>query len=645
MKPSPPVAQAGLLAARSDLKARSSAGARWNPAPPKNARPGGAGAVAGRGAGTGPSRTALDLRCRRDRAACAWPTRCWNRIIPLIPRPHVVGRLPSPPNASDLLMADGGTRPLRPPAVKPSPGRRHAKPAGPPREKLAGPWRTNACCGQEDRGRRHPARSTASCAPAPAATCCARPGAAHRPQPARLRPLPHPSAFAVRDGRERLARLLLEPPRRRRQPAGVGRAGALGHRQPEDRGGPIGQALACWRNPRASTATAASPARSWWPLEALGRPRIDVVITLSASSATCCRCRSSCSPKPPSWPPAADEPVEQNFVRKHALAYQQQHGCDLETARCVFGNAEGTYGANVNHLIDNGRWDDGRTRETYTRRKGFAYGRTGRPVQQGAAAERVSNVDLAYQNLDSLELGVTTIDHLLRHAGRHQPRCSVRARGGGGGARRRRCSPSRAKPARPEGDGMRTATKACARSRCTSPTRRAGRRPRGNYLGSKQLTETFMLDRPCVNAWREHRVRQGREPTGIENSSGGTGSPTPPRWTKFCAGAGARNWKTASRCQARRNTATTAPAIWRAARGHRTAKAAWVSITTAPSRHRQGLRHLRQGRHRQAPRLNLSGGVQQTRQAGAADRLRPQARLPSPSPSAWCPPSSTCWRR
>ncbi len=55
---------------------------------------------------------------------------------------------------------------------------------------------------------------------------------------------------------------------------------------------------------------------------------------------------------------SADEPLEQNFVRKHALRYQEEHGCDLETAALrVYGNAESTYGSNVNHLIENGRWD------------------------------------------------------------------------------------------------------------------------------------------------------------------------------------------------------------------------------------------------------------------------------------------------
>ena len=100
-------------------------------------------------------------------------------------------------------------------------------------------------------------------------------------------------------------------------------------------------------------------------------------------------------------------------MRRHALAYQAQHGCDLESAALrVFGNAEGAYGANVNHLVDCGRWDDeDELAETYTRRKGFAYGRSGRPAQQGALLQSVlADVQLAYQNLDSVELGVTTVD-------------------------------------------------------------------------------------------------------------------------------------------------------------------------------------------------------------------------------------------
>jgi magnesium chelatase subunit H len=102
-----------------------------------------------------------------------------------------------------------------------------------------------------------------------------------------------------------------------------------------------------------------------------------------------------------------------NFVRKHALAYQREQGCDLETAALrVFGNAEGAYGSNVNHLVESGRWDDeDELAETYSRRKGFAYGRAGKPMAQGALLSRaLADVALAYQNLDSVELGVTSVD-------------------------------------------------------------------------------------------------------------------------------------------------------------------------------------------------------------------------------------------
>jgi magnesium chelatase subunit H len=105
--------------------------------------------------------------------------------------------------------------------------------------------------------------------------------------------------------------------------------------------------------------------------------------------------------------------LECNFVRKHTLEYQQTHGCDLETAALrVFSNAEGAYGSNVNHLVDNSGWsDEDELAETYTRRKCFAYGRAGRPVAQAALLRSVlADVELTYQNLESVELGVTTQD-------------------------------------------------------------------------------------------------------------------------------------------------------------------------------------------------------------------------------------------
>jgi magnesium chelatase subunit H len=90
------------------------------------------------------------------------------------------------------------------------------------------------------------------------------------------------------------------------------------------------------------------------------------------------------------------------------------HSCDLETAALrVFSNADGAYGSNVNHLIDGGVWEaEGELAETYSRRKCFAYGVKGKPAAQPALLNAIlSGVQLAYQNLDSVELGVTTVDH------------------------------------------------------------------------------------------------------------------------------------------------------------------------------------------------------------------------------------------
>ena len=89
------------------------------------------------------------------------------------------------------------------------------------------------------------------------------------------------------------------------------------------------------------------------------------------------------------------------------------HDCDIEKAVPVFGNADGAYGSNVNHLIDSGAWaEEDDLAEAYTKRKCFAYGRDGRPSREaGLLSSALADVDLAYQNLESVELGVTTLDH------------------------------------------------------------------------------------------------------------------------------------------------------------------------------------------------------------------------------------------
>ena len=114
------------------------------------------------------------------------------------------------------------------------------------------------------------------------------------------------------------------------------------------------------------------------------------------------------------------------------MAYQAEHGCDLETAALrVYGNADGAYGANVSNMVENSVWEEeDELAETYTRRKGFAFGMTGKPIQNSPLLKSVlANVEMTYQNLDSMELGVTTIDNYFDTLG-GITRAVKRAKGG-----------------------------------------------------------------------------------------------------------------------------------------------------------------------------------------------------------------------
>ncbi len=242
-----------------------------------------------------------------------------------------------------------------------------------------------------------------------------------------------PSAYAVQDGAKQAARLL-ERHMADGNPIPESIAVVLwGTDNLKTEGGPIAQALALiGARPRFDSYGRLAGAELV-PLAELGRPRVDVLVTLSGIFRDLLPLQIKLLAEA-AWlaAAAADEPVEQNFVRKHALDHQREHGCDLETAALrVFGNAEGVYGSNVNHMIENGRWDDeDELAETYSRRKSFAYGRNGRAVPQAALLNSVlAGVDLAYQNLDSVELGVTTVDHYFDTLGGIS-RAVRRAKGG-----------------------------------------------------------------------------------------------------------------------------------------------------------------------------------------------------------------------
>ena len=241
-----------------------------------------------------------------------------------------------------------------------------------------------------------------------------------------------PSAFAITDGARQAERVLARYAEDGNPFPECVAIVLWGTDNLKSEGGPIGQALALvGARPRFDSYGRLAGA-SLIPLEELGRPRVDVVVTVSGIFRDLLPLQVRLIAEACYLAAAADEPVERNFVRKHALQRSGETGCDLETAALrVFSNAEGAYGANVGMLIDAGAWtNEDEISQTFARRKCFAYGRKGESAAQPALLESVlATVDFAYQNLDSVELGVTSIDHYFDSLG-GMGRAAARARGG-----------------------------------------------------------------------------------------------------------------------------------------------------------------------------------------------------------------------
>ncbi|WP_187972624.1 magnesium chelatase subunit H [Aquibium microcysteis] len=223
-----------------------------------------------------------------------------------------------------------------------------------------------------------------------------------------------PSAFALADG-ARQATLLVE--RHVKDKGALPECIALvlwGTDTMKTEGAPIGQALALiGARPRFDSYGRLAGA-DLIPLAELGRPRIDVMMTLSGIFRDLMPLQTKLLAEASLLAAEADEPLERNFVRKHALAYAAEKGCGIEEAALrVFSNAAGAYGSNVNMMVESGCWEDeDELAEAYSRRKCFAYGRDGKPVKRPELMGAIlKDVDAAYQNLESVELGITTIDH------------------------------------------------------------------------------------------------------------------------------------------------------------------------------------------------------------------------------------------
>jgi magnesium chelatase subunit H len=229
-----------------------------------------------------------------------------------------------------------------------------------------------------------------------------------------------PTPWAFREGRRQADRIL---ERHRAAGNGLPRSMGLvlwGTDTLKREGAPVAQALALMgAEPRFDSYGRLAGARLL-PLEELGRPRVDVVVTVSGIFRDLLPLQVRLLAEAAWLAASAEEPEAMNPVRAHALARAAAMGCSLdEAALRVFSNDDGAYGAQVNQMVDGSTWgDDDELGDGFLNRKGFGFGRDGRarPARELFAAS-LAAVELTYQNLESVETGVSDLDQYFDSLG------------------------------------------------------------------------------------------------------------------------------------------------------------------------------------------------------------------------------------
>merc|ERR1719163_1176049 len=152
------------------------------------------------------------------------------------------------------------------------------------------------------------------------------------------------------------------------------------------------------------------------PLEELGRPRVDVVVTCSGVFRDLFINQMNLLDRAVKLVAELDEPLEQNFVRKHALEQAEELNVSLrDAATRVFSNSAGSYSANVGLAIENGGWEaESQLQEQFLTRKSFAFNADKPGVldqSEDIFKSSLKKVDVTFQNLDSSEISLSDVSH------------------------------------------------------------------------------------------------------------------------------------------------------------------------------------------------------------------------------------------
>ncbi|HEY9902317.1 MAG TPA: magnesium chelatase subunit H [Candidatus Sericytochromatia bacterium] len=153
------------------------------------------------------------------------------------------------------------------------------------------------------------------------------------------------------------------------------------------------------------------------PLAEVGHPRIDVLANLSGifrdSFVNIIELLDDLFRRAAE----AEEPEDQNFIRKHAMVLRSQ-GVENTSAR-LFSNPAGDFGSLVNDRVVDGNWESGEELgNTWQGRNSFSYGRQDKgQARPEILTQLLQTTSRIVQEIDSVEYGLTDIQEYYANTG------------------------------------------------------------------------------------------------------------------------------------------------------------------------------------------------------------------------------------
>jgi cobaltochelatase CobN len=161
------------------------------------------------------------------------------------------------------------------------------------------------------------------------------------------------------------------------------------------------------------------------PLDELRRPRIDVTMRISGFFRDAFPHLITLLDDAVRLVVALDEPVEENFPRKHYLKELEQRSkesaeeAEEQAAMRIFGSKPGSYGVGLSQLMETGHWRDVHDlASVFLEWGGYAYGRNSYGAEARAIfGERLKSVDVALHNQDNREHDIFDSDDYYQFHG------------------------------------------------------------------------------------------------------------------------------------------------------------------------------------------------------------------------------------